>query len=70
MIGEILGNRYELQEKIGEGGMSTVYKARCNKLNRYVAVKILKKPARSKIDCIISNKSISSSTTRITLSFM
>ena len=43
MIGEILGNRYELQEKIGEGGMSTVYKARCNKLNRYVAVKILKK---------------------------
>jgi len=43
MICEILGNRYELQEKIGEGGMSTVYKARCNKLNRYVAVKILKK---------------------------
>lgn len=43
MIGEILGNRYELQEKIGEGGMSIVYKARCNKLHRYVAVKILKK---------------------------
>ena len=43
MLGEILGNRYELLEKIGEGGMSTVYKARCNKLNRYVAVKILKK---------------------------
>ena len=43
MIGEVLGNRYEIQEKIGEGGMSIVYKARCNKLNRYVAVKILKK---------------------------
>ncbi|NLK93799.1 MAG: Stk1 family PASTA domain-containing Ser/Thr kinase [Clostridiales bacterium] len=42
MIGELLGNRYEILEKIGEGGMSTVYKARCNKLNRYVAVKILK----------------------------
>lgn len=42
MIGEILGNRYELLEKIGEGGMAQVYKARCNKLNRFVAVKILK----------------------------
>ncbi|MGL4774151.1 MAG: Stk1 family PASTA domain-containing Ser/Thr kinase, partial [Clostridium sp.] len=43
MIGLILGNRYELIEKIGEGGMSEVYKAKCNKLNRFVAVKILKK---------------------------
>jgi eukaryotic-like serine/threonine-protein kinase len=43
MIGLILGGRYELLEKIGEGGMSEVYKARCNKLNRNVAVKILKK---------------------------
>lgn len=38
----ILGDRYELQEKIGEGGMSLVYKARDKKLNRFVAVKILK----------------------------
>ncbi|WP_294187089.1 Stk1 family PASTA domain-containing Ser/Thr kinase [uncultured Clostridium sp.] len=43
MKGIILGGRYELLEKIGEGGMSEVYKARCNKLNRFVAVKILKK---------------------------
>ena len=43
MIGEILGNRYELIEKIGEGGMAIVYKARDNKLSRLVAVKILKK---------------------------
>ncbi|WP_080942946.1 Stk1 family PASTA domain-containing Ser/Thr kinase [Clostridium baratii] len=42
MNGEILGDRYELLEKIGEGGMAVVYKARCNKLNRFVAVKILK----------------------------
>ncbi|NKF05997.1 Stk1 family PASTA domain-containing Ser/Thr kinase [Clostridium gasigenes] len=43
MKGIVLGNRYELLEKIGEGGMAEVYKARCNKLNRFVAVKILRK---------------------------
>lgn len=42
MIGTVLGNRYELLEKIGEGGMAVVYKSRCNILNRFVAVKILK----------------------------
>ena len=42
MIGRILGNRYELLQKIGEGGMAIVYKAKCTILNRFVAVKILK----------------------------
>lgn len=42
MIGKMLGNRYELLEKIGEGGMAEVYKAKCHSLNRFVAVKILK----------------------------
>ncbi|MDM0945590.1 Stk1 family PASTA domain-containing Ser/Thr kinase [Clostridium perfringens] len=42
MIGKILGNRYELLQCVGEGGMSFVYKAKCRKLNRFVAVKILK----------------------------
>lgn len=42
MIGTMLGNRYELLEKIGEGGMAEVYKAKCHLLNRFVAVKILK----------------------------
>lgn len=42
MIGAVLGNRYELVDKIGEGGMAIVYKARCRLLNRYVAVKVLK----------------------------
>ncbi len=42
MIGKVLGNRYEIIEKIGGGGMSLVYKAKCRVLNRYVAIKILR----------------------------
>lgn len=41
-IGMIIGDRYEVLEKIGTGGMSDVYKAKDHKLNRLVAVKILK----------------------------
>ena len=41
-IGMMLGDRYEILEKIGTGGMSDVYKAKCHKLNRFVAVKVLK----------------------------
>lgn len=42
LIGKILAGRYEIIEKVGEGGMAYVFKARDNLLNRYVAVKILK----------------------------
>lgn len=41
-IGKVLGNRYEILEKIGSGGMAVVYKAKCHLLNRFVAIKILK----------------------------
>ena len=42
MSNRLLAGRYELIEKIGEGGMAVVYKARCRLLNRYVAIKILR----------------------------
>jgi len=42
-IGTMLDNRYELMEIIGVGGTAVVYKAKCHRLNRFVAVKILRK---------------------------
>lgn len=41
--GMFLADRYEIIEQVGTGGMSDVYKAKCHKLNRYVAIKVLKK---------------------------
>lgn len=40
--GIIINDRYEIIEKVGSGGMADVYKAKCHKLNRYVAIKVLK----------------------------
>ncbi|MDR3596199.1 Stk1 family PASTA domain-containing Ser/Thr kinase [Clostridium sp.] len=52
MVGTLLLNRYELLEKIGEGGMGIVYKAKCSLLNRFVAVKILKSELSTNEDFI------------------
>lgn len=41
-IGTFISDRYEILDKIGTGGMADVYKARCHRLNRLVAIKILK----------------------------
>lgn len=40
--GTMINERYEIIEKVGSGGMADVYKAKCHKLNRYVAFKVLK----------------------------
>lgn len=42
ILGMLIGDRYEILDKIGTGGMSDVYKAKDHKLNRLVAVKVLK----------------------------
>lgn len=52
MIGKILGNRYEITEKIAQGGMSVVYKALDLNLNRYDAVKVLKPEFSSNKDIL------------------
>lgn len=40
--GMFINERYEIIDKVGSGGMADVYKAKCHRLNRYVAIKILK----------------------------
>ena len=41
-VGVIVGDRYEIVSKVGSGGMADVYKAKDHKLNRFVAMKVMK----------------------------
>ncbi|WP_326909267.1 Stk1 family PASTA domain-containing Ser/Thr kinase [Sedimentibacter sp. MB31-C6] len=66
MIGKILGNRYEIIERIGGGGMSYVYKAKCNVLNRFVAIKVLRQELTSDPDFVANFKQESLSAASLT----
>src|SRR2546430_3369739 len=45
---EILGDRYQLQDPIGRGGMATIYRARDLRMDRVVAVKVLREVYRDR----------------------
>ncbi len=66
LIGKMLNNRYEVLEKIGNGGMATVYKAKCHVLNRYVAIKILKDEFTTDSDFIKKFNTEAQSAARLT----
>ncbi|MBE5894063.1 MAG: Stk1 family PASTA domain-containing Ser/Thr kinase [Lachnospiraceae bacterium] len=51
-VGMLIAERYEIIEKIGTGGMSDVYRAKCHKLNRFVAVKVLKQEFSENTDFV------------------
>lgn len=38
--GMMISDRYEIIDRVGSGGMADVYKAKCHRLNRYVAIKV------------------------------
>ncbi len=51
-VGMMIAERYEIIEKIGTGGMSDVYRAKDHKLNRFVAVKVLKQEFSENTDFV------------------
>ena len=45
--GMMISDRYEIIDRVGSGGMADVYKAKCHRLNRYVAIKVLNQESSS-----------------------
>lgn len=52
LVGKLIDNRYEIHEVIGQGGMATVYRAKCRVLNRFVAIKVLKQSLKQDAEVI------------------
>lgn len=65
LIGKVLDNRYEIQSLIGVGGMAYVYKAKCRRLDRLVAIKVLKPEYTSDYDVIKRFKNESNAVARL-----
>ena len=56
MIGRVISGRYEIIEKLGEGGMANVYKAKCNILGRFISIKVLKQELTNDKDFVCKFK--------------
>ena len=59
-IGRLLDNRYEILDVIGTGGMAVVYRARCHRLNRLVAMRVLSHIQGNHLSYFVDNETIGS----------
>lgn len=66
--GMMISDRYEIIDRVGSGGMADVYKAKCHRLNRYVAIKVLKQEYSSDAKFVAKFRAEAQSVARIVTS--